>query len=134
MYRIGELAELANVTKRTIDYYTNLGLLKAERTASNYRYYSQETLEELRFIEACKKQQLSLQEIKELLVRKRQGKQSDIVHRANEIANQIHHLKENIQEFMPLIENLDEHERKFITERLSPESITLIHSLLMLLG
>jgi MerR family transcriptional regulator, copper efflux regulator len=134
MYRIGELAELANVTKRTIDYYTNLGLLKAERTASNYRYYSQESLEDLRFIEACKKQQRSLQEIKELLARKKQEKQPDIVHQANDIANQIHHLKENIEELLPLFENLDEHERKLIIKRLSPESITLIHSLLMLLG
>ncbi|MDE3839218.1 MerR family transcriptional regulator [Bacillus methanolicus] len=131
---MGELAELANVTRRTIDYYTNLGLLKAERTSSNYRYYSQESLEDLRFIETCKKQQLSLQEIKELLERKKQGKQSDIVHQANEIANQIHHLKENIEELLPSFESLDEHERNLITKRLSPESISLIHILLMLLG
>ncbi|MDE3837996.1 MerR family transcriptional regulator [Bacillus methanolicus] len=131
---MGELAELANVTKRTIDYYTNLGLLKAERTASNYRYYSQEALEDLRFIEACKKQQLTLQEIKEALVRRKQGKQTDIVNQANDIANQIHHLKEKIEDLLPLIENLNEKERKHITKRLSPESITLIQTLLMLLG
>lgn len=124
---------MANVIKRTIDYYTNLGLLKAERTASNYRFYSQESLEDLRFIETCK-QQLSLQEIKGALKRRKQEKQPDIVHQANNVANQIHHLKENIEDLLPLIEKLEEHERKLITKRHSPESVTLIHSLLMLLG
>ncbi|WP_232362250.1 MerR family transcriptional regulator, partial [Bacillus thuringiensis] len=28
MYRIGQLALMAHVSKRTIDYYTNLGILK----------------------------------------------------------------------------------------------------------
>ncbi|WP_081485669.1 MerR family transcriptional regulator [Bacillus methanolicus] len=41
MFRIGEPAVVANVTKRTIDYYTNSGLIKTECTGSNYCYYSQ---------------------------------------------------------------------------------------------
>ncbi|MFC3883437.1 MerR family transcriptional regulator [Bacillus songklensis] len=134
MYRIGELAEVAHVTKRTIDYYTNLGLLKAERNASNYRCYSQEALEDLRFIETCKQQQLSLQEIKEALARKKQEKQPDIVHQANDVADQIKYLKENVEDLLPLIEKLEDHEKRLILKRLSPESVTLIHSLLMLLG
>lgn len=133
LYRIGELAELAHVTKRTVDYYTNLGLLKAERTASNYRYYSKQALEDLRFIEECKHQNLSLQEIKEALVKRNEMK-PDIVNQANNVANQIHVLKENIEDLIPLIKNLDENDRKLITNRLSPETVTLIQSLLLLLG
>lgn len=49
--KIGELAEKTGITKRTIDYYTTLGLLEAERSASNYRYYPLETIEKLRIIE-----------------------------------------------------------------------------------
>jgi len=41
-YRIGELANIANVSKRTVDYYTSLGLLHAQRTKSNYRIYDEE--------------------------------------------------------------------------------------------
>lgn len=134
MYRIGELAEMANVTKRTIDHYTNLGLLKAERTASNYRCYSQESLEDLRFIETCKKQQLSLQEIKEALARNKRKKQPDIDRQASNVADQIKGLKESVEDLLPLMEKLEEHEKKRLLKRLSPESMTLIHSLIMLLG
>ena len=52
--KIGELAEKTGITRRTIDYYTTLGLLQAERSASNYRYYSIETIEKLRLIEEKK--------------------------------------------------------------------------------
>lgn len=40
--RIGDLAKATGVAKRTIDYYTNLGLLQAERSRTNYRYYGEE--------------------------------------------------------------------------------------------
>ena len=46
--RIGELAAITNVSKRTIDYYTNFGLLKAHRTPSNYRYYEREAIEKIK--------------------------------------------------------------------------------------
>lgn len=125
---------MANVTKRTIDYYTNLGLLKPIRTTSNYRYYSRESLEDLKFIEACKKQHLSLQEIKKELLRKKQMTKPDIFHQAHDIADQIQKLQQNIEELLPLIEDLNEQERKHITKKLSPESVTLIQSLLMLIS
>ncbi|HWL12374.1 MAG TPA: MerR family transcriptional regulator, partial [Ureibacillus sp.] len=63
--KIGELAQLANVTKRTVDYYTNIGLLEAERSPSNYRYYHKQQLERLRRIIAYKEKHYSLEEIRE---------------------------------------------------------------------
>ena len=45
---------MAHVTKRTVDYYTNIGLLKAERSASNYRFYNEEALKRLYLIEKLK--------------------------------------------------------------------------------
>lgn len=125
---------MANVTKRTIDYYTNLGLLKAERTASNYRYYSHEALDDLRFIEMSKQQKLSLEEIKEAIVAKKQEKQPDIGRQASDVADQMKCLKENVEDLLPLMEKLEDDEKKLILKRLSPESMTLIHSLVMLLG
>ncbi|MGE7764185.1 MerR family transcriptional regulator [Peribacillus sp. NPDC096540] len=35
MYRVGQLAELANVSKRTIDYYTQLGMLNYEKNGQD---------------------------------------------------------------------------------------------------
>ncbi|MBE3588778.1 MAG: MerR family transcriptional regulator [Thermoanaerobacteraceae bacterium] len=65
LYKIGEIAKLAGVSRRTIDYYTNLGLLKPVRSETNYRYYSQETLYRLKIIEDMKRQRFTLEEIKE---------------------------------------------------------------------
>lgn len=67
VYKIGELASIANVSKRTIDYYTKLGLLKAERSKSNYRYYDSSALEDLKLIDHYKKLNYSLDMIKERL-------------------------------------------------------------------
>mgnify|MGYP003464517516 FL=1 len=79
LLKIGELAQLANVTKRTIDYYTRLGLLQAERSASNYRYYKKETVQLIVEIEELKKQGLSLQEIaKKLNIKQAQYEEVDI--------------------------------------------------------
>lgn len=63
-FKIGELAELAGVSRRTIDYYTNLGLLKPERSESGYRYYTEDCLPLLKLIESMKNQRLTLDEIK----------------------------------------------------------------------
>jgi MerR family copper efflux transcriptional regulator len=43
LYKIGELAKLADVSSRTIDYYTKLNLIEPEkRSDTNYRLYSDE--------------------------------------------------------------------------------------------
>ncbi len=66
-YRIGELAQIAQVTKRTVDYYTNLGLLAPVRSCSNYRYYDEHALKRLQLIVLCKQQRLALSDIKSRL-------------------------------------------------------------------
>lgn len=39
-YRIGEIAELLNVSKEMIRYYERCGIIAPDRTESNYREYS----------------------------------------------------------------------------------------------
>lgn len=65
--KIGEVAQLSGVSTRTIDYYTNRGLLSVERSEKNYRLYSDSALQTLERIHQLKKQRLSIAEIKELL-------------------------------------------------------------------
>ena len=49
--RIGEVAEQAVVTTKTIRYYESIGVLPTpERTPSGYRAYDSTTLDRLRFI------------------------------------------------------------------------------------
>jgi DNA-binding transcriptional MerR regulator len=61
--RIGELAEKAGVTTRTIRYYESIGLLKPEERDGGYRTYTDDALKRLHKIDALKKLGLSLEEI-----------------------------------------------------------------------
>jgi DNA-binding transcriptional MerR regulator len=129
--KIGELAEMANVTKRTVDYYTNLGLLKAERSASNYRYYSVGELERLRRIEGYKRENLSLEDIKELLKKDKEAA-SAIEAKGLQLKNKMDGLNEELQEYISLIEK-DGKSELLLKKQISRESMALIQSLLVLL-
>ncbi len=68
-YRIGELAELAGVTTRTIRYYEELGLLgcRADRAKGGHRHYTE--LDALRLRELIRLRDLlglTLEELREL--------------------------------------------------------------------
>ncbi|MBT2647656.1 MerR family transcriptional regulator [Bacillus sp. ISL-34] len=122
---------MANVTKRTVDYYTNLGLLKAERSASNYRYYSVGELERLRRIEGYKRENLSLEDIKELLKKDKEAA-SAIEEKGLQLKNKMDGLNEELQEFISLIEK-DGKSEFLLKKQISRESMALIESLLVLL-
>ncbi|MGE7768498.1 MerR family transcriptional regulator [Peribacillus sp. NPDC096540] len=129
--KIGELAEMANVTKRTVDYYTNMGLLKAERSASNYRYYSVRELERLHRIEECKRKNLSLEDIKELFNQDKEVS-SAIEETGLQLKSKLDGLNEELREVIRLIEK-DEKNELLLKKQISHESIALIQSLLVLL-
>ncbi len=122
---------MANVTKRTVDYYTNLGLLKAERSASNYRYYSVGELERLRRIEGYKRENLSLEDIKELLKKDKEAAIA-IEEKVLQLKNKMDGLNEELQEFISLIEK-DGKSELLLKKQISRESMALIQSLLVLL-
>ena len=66
--RIGEFAEQAGVTPRTIRYYEDLGLLGPnQREGQGFRYYTEAEFGRLQKIEALKQLGLSLEEIGEVL-------------------------------------------------------------------
>jgi Cd(II)/Pb(II)-responsive transcriptional regulator len=67
--RIGELAARTQTPTDTIRYYERLGLLpKPGRTTANYRSYSTAQVERLNFIRRCRGLDMSLQEVRSLLV------------------------------------------------------------------
>ena len=66
--RIGELAERAGTTAKTLRFYEQAGLLSApERTPSGYRDYDEVALDRLRFIRAAQAAGLTLAEIAEVI-------------------------------------------------------------------
>lgn len=124
--KIGELAEMANVTKRTIDHYTNLGLLKVERSPSNYRYYDISAIERLHFIEQCKKDGMSLEEIKDRVVEK-DAEEIDVL----ELRLKIQGLEKEVSE---VLAHLDQNDLKSVKKNVSNESLSLIQTLLLLIN
>lgn len=64
LLRIGELASRAGVSTRTVDYYTNLGLLiPAERTPGSYRLYDPGAVDRIAIIRLLETHGVSLDEI-----------------------------------------------------------------------
>lgn len=116
------------MTKRTIDYYTRIGLLTAERSASNYRYYKKETVQLIIEIEQLKTQGLSLQEIaKKLNIKDAQYEEVDI--QAIRI-----HMQELEKEVKLLAAELEKNPdaSSAIKKNVLPESIALMQSLLLI--
>ena len=68
MKTVGEVAELAGVTVRTLHHYDELGLLSpSERSGAGYRLYSHDDLERLQEILIWRQLGFSLVEIVSLL-------------------------------------------------------------------
>ncbi|EIC82251.1 Zn(2+)-responsive transcriptional regulator [Serratia sp. M24T3] len=68
MFKIGELAKLADVTPDTIRYYEKQGMMSlGVRSESGYRLYTENDLQRLRFIRYAKTTGFTLEAISELL-------------------------------------------------------------------
>jgi DNA-binding transcriptional MerR regulator len=65
--RIGELAERAGVTTRTVRYYEGLGLLPVPARSGTHRTYGESDVARLRRIELLKRLGLSLDEVREVI-------------------------------------------------------------------
>ena len=66
-YRIGELAQKAGVTNRTVHYYVGRGLLPPPEGAGVGTTYREEHLLRLRLIKKLQEQYLPLEKIKEII-------------------------------------------------------------------
>nr|WP_080647671.1 MerR family transcriptional regulator [Lysinibacillus sphaericus] len=126
---MGEFAEKTGITKRTIDYYTNIGLLVAERSASNYRYYEPTMIDRLHYIEQRKLEGLSLEEIQhelnitpyeEIDVQTLRLKMQDLEH--------------DVTSLLAQMDKQDQKNIQTIKKNVSPESIALMQSLLLLIN
>lgn len=127
--KIGELAEMAKVTKRTIDHYTNLGLLEVERSASNYRYYDQSAIERLHFIEQCKKDGMSLDEIRKVII-EQDAEEMDVL----ELRLKIKGLEDDVSEVLAHLNKSNLKDLEYVKKNISKESLSLIQALLLLIN
>ena len=105
--QIGQAAARAGVNIRTLHYYERRGLLKPDRTTSaNYRIYSEELIQRVRFIKSAQELGFTLEEIKELLELRvdADATAADVRERADaKIAN----IKEKIRTLQAIQESLE---------------------------
>ncbi|MFJ5716834.1 MerR family transcriptional regulator [Neobacillus sp. NPDC093127] len=135
MYRIGEIAKLMNISKRTIDYYTQMGLLNPIRTDSNYRLYGRETIQILELVEHYKNLKMPLEEIKSSI---------EMIHSENSIDNQkveqhfeqialiMEHLKEELKAMQPILQKLNKQQKEQLVSKLSSQGLTLAQTLYLI--
>jgi MerR family transcriptional regulator, thiopeptide resistance regulator len=101
MYTVRELSKLAGVTRRTLHYYDQIGLLAPSQVAENgYRYYSRDALLRLQQILLYRELDMPLDQIKYIL----DGPGFDILdalegHRA--------HLQQRITRLERMVETVD---------------------------
>lgn len=134
-YRIGELARAANISERTIDYYTKLGLIVPEmRTQNNYRLYNHETLARLSRINELKQEKYTLEEIKESL--DKWDTFPDDTHVSDKLTHlEIHllQLEREVREISPLLEQMKPVQAKRMLMQLLPQSAACVEALKLLL-
>ncbi|BFT70543.1 MULTISPECIES: MerR family transcriptional regulator [Paenibacillus] len=136
LYKIGELAKLADVSSRTIDYYTKLNLIEPEkRSDTNYRLYSDETLNRLKRIETMKNEKYTLEEIKANLQQWSKVSQDDTVRdKLTSIQLHLEQLMKEAKELGPIIQQLKPNQLKKLYRILTQPTAACIEALIVLLG
>lgn len=99
MKRVEEVCRLSGVSRRTLQYYDDEGILPAKRSEENYRLYDEAAMERLWEILWYKEMGFKLKEIKEILAVPQKERSN--------------YLKQKIQSIEGKIQDLEE-KKKFI--------------------
>ena len=104
--KIGEVSIKAGVTNRDIRHYEELNLIKSRRLSNNYREYSKEALDKVKFISRARKLGFSIDECSSLIsLFDNQRRKSVEVRKIAIIKND--ELKRQIQELKDLQKSLE---------------------------
>ncbi|ANE48289.1 hypothetical protein SY83_20605 [Paenibacillus swuensis] len=136
LYRIGTLSKLSEVSQRTIDYYTTMGLIQPEkRTDNNYRLYSDDTLTRLKRIEMMKKEKYTLEEIRTALKSwNKVSNEEELTEKFTTLQMHMQQLEREVKELSPIIEHLKPNQIQNVFKNLTPQGAACIEALLLLLG
>lgn len=112
--RIGQLADAAGVSAKTVRYYESEGLLhEPDRTPSGYRDYDADTVDRLAFIRHAQAAGLTLRQIREILEVRDGGHApcrhvADLVaHRLDEVERRLDELQHTHEQLRQLKQRLD---------------------------
>ncbi|MCK9802163.1 MerR family transcriptional regulator [Pseudomonas sp. MAFF 302030] len=105
--KIGELEARSGASRHTLRYYEQIGLISPVRQTNNYRVYTEQTLQDLDFIQRAQSMGFSLGEIGEILDAQR-NKLIDCADGAKLIEEKMAEIKQKIANLQSIYRYLDE--------------------------
>jgi DNA-binding transcriptional MerR regulator len=105
--KIGELETRSGASRHTLRYYEQIGLISPLRQTNNYRVYTEQTLQDLDFIQRAQSMGFSLGEIGEILDAQR-NKLIDCADGAKLIEKKMAEIKQKIANFQSIYRYLDQ--------------------------
>ncbi|WP_299489614.1 heavy metal-responsive transcriptional regulator [Acaryochloris sp. IP29b_bin.137] len=118
--KIGEVRRQTGVAVGALRYYESLQLIHSDRGDNGYRYYPQETVQQVQFIKKAQTLGFSLEEIREILNIHQQG---DIpCERVQSLLqDKIEQLDHQIQQMMSFKSELEEYRDRWATNQPRPQ-------------
>ena len=104
--KIGELGARRGASRHTLRYYEQIGLISPLRQTNNYRVYTEQTLQDLDFIQRAQSMGFSLGEIGEILDAQR-NKLIDCADGAKLIEKKMAEIKQKIANLQSIHRYLD---------------------------
>ena len=104
--KIGELEARSGASRHTLRYYEQIGLISPLRQTNNYRVYTEQTLQDLDFIQRAQSMGFSLGEIGEILDAQR-NKLIDCADGAKLIEKKMAEIKQKIASLQSIHRYLD---------------------------
>lgn len=110
-YTVKQVSDMLKMAKDTVIYYDRLGIVSPQRGENGYRYYTNQDISELKYVEVSKRNNFALKEIKQSLEHQRNPtKEGFLWHRAylKKKKEQLRARQQEIQAMIDLLQNTDE--------------------------
>ena len=110
-YTVKQVAEMLSMPKDTVIYYDRLGIVTPQRGENGYRRYTEQDINELKYVEVSKRNGFALQEIKQSLEHQRRPTEEGFLwHRAylRRKKEQLREREKEIRDMIALLEVTDE--------------------------
>jgi DNA-binding transcriptional MerR regulator len=110
--RIGELSTASGVSRDTLRYYEELGLLpRSLRTAGGFRQYDRASVDRVRFVKQAQEHGLTLREIRDLIGHQSDANRTRCRHVRDLLARKVVQMEARRQELNAFCRTLREYQR-----------------------
>ncbi|ASN06445.1 MerR family transcriptional regulator [Virgibacillus necropolis] len=138
LMRIGVLSKEMGISTRTIDYYTNLGIIHAQKSSSNeYRYYDEEAVIRLKLIKLYKQEKLTLNEIKERFELMEDVESYDnkvVFEKIHALQSELKDIEDAILQLKPHLDQLDKNQLNSLGKLINLQGVSLAQTITILFG